>query len=315
MPAKSKNQQQFMGMVHGVQKGEIDPKDVSQDVRDAAKNMKKKDAKDFASTKHKGLPDKVKKENMDEIFEQVFNETESDLVEFNKERNERIKKEVIRRLKQEALPTNWMDGRSVTNQHTAKGTSPRDYDNDETNFKVKYSGQPDLESDLDESAMGTIDLLAQEAPNFKKFLKDVFKEFKDMDKSKEAIAWLKSIYDERTNESVNEGWKDWFKKKSKPKVDPGTFKQQALKALASALKDDDIYPGDIEEWLETKVTHRYGGYDTFGKDKWPERLSDKDLWTAKGIISRWERYDANGDNKGVESSKKNLYNHLKRTLK
>ena len=71
----SKNQQQFMGMVHGLQKGEIDPKDVSQDVRDAADSMKKKDAKDYASTKHKGLPTKVKKENMDEIFEQMFNES------------------------------------------------------------------------------------------------------------------------------------------------------------------------------------------------------------------------------------------------
>lgn len=110
-----------------------------------------------------------------------------------------------------------------------------------------------------------------------------------------------------------------LKKKSKPKVDPGTFKQQALKALASALKDDDIYPGEIEEWLETKVTHRYGGYDAFGNDNWPERLSDKDLWTAKKIISDWEREmstrNDGGDPKKVESIKKQLYNHLKLTLK
>lgn len=59
MPAKSKAQQKFMGMVHAVQKGDLDPEDVSQSVRDTAKSIKKKDAKDFASTKHKNLPDKV----------------------------------------------------------------------------------------------------------------------------------------------------------------------------------------------------------------------------------------------------------------
>ena len=60
MPALSKKQQRFMGMVHGVQKGEISPSKVSKKVKDVAKDMKKKDAEDFASTKHKGLP--LKKE-------------------------------------------------------------------------------------------------------------------------------------------------------------------------------------------------------------------------------------------------------------
>jgi len=45
-----------MGMVRATQKGEME--NPSQEVLDAAKSMKKKDAKDFASTKHKGLPEK-----------------------------------------------------------------------------------------------------------------------------------------------------------------------------------------------------------------------------------------------------------------
>lgn len=69
MPSKSKAQQKFMGMVHALQKGELDPKDVSQDVRDASKSMKKKDAKDFASTSHKGLPRKVKQEILNRLKE------------------------------------------------------------------------------------------------------------------------------------------------------------------------------------------------------------------------------------------------------
>jgi len=59
MPAKSKAQQRFMGMVHAAQKGE---KPASNAVAKVAKSMKKSDAEDYASTKHKGLPEKKKKE-------------------------------------------------------------------------------------------------------------------------------------------------------------------------------------------------------------------------------------------------------------
>lgn len=55
--AKSKAQQRFMGMVHAAQKGE---KPASAEVAKVAKDMPKKAAKDFAKTKHKGLPEKVK---------------------------------------------------------------------------------------------------------------------------------------------------------------------------------------------------------------------------------------------------------------
>lgn len=57
--AKSKAQQRFMGMVHAVQKGELDADEVGSSVAKAAKTMKKKDVKDFAETKHKGLPNHV----------------------------------------------------------------------------------------------------------------------------------------------------------------------------------------------------------------------------------------------------------------
>jgi len=57
--ATSKKQQKFMGMVHAAQKGE---KPASPEVAKVAKEMPKKAAKDFAATKHKGLPEKKKKE-------------------------------------------------------------------------------------------------------------------------------------------------------------------------------------------------------------------------------------------------------------
>jgi len=56
--AVSKQQQKFMGMVHAMQKGEK-VKGASPELKKAAKSMGKKDAKDFAATKHKGLPQKV----------------------------------------------------------------------------------------------------------------------------------------------------------------------------------------------------------------------------------------------------------------
>jgi hypothetical protein len=57
--AKSRAQQRFMGMVYAAKKGE---KPMSPEVASAAKGMTKKEAKKFAKTKHKGLPEKVKEE-------------------------------------------------------------------------------------------------------------------------------------------------------------------------------------------------------------------------------------------------------------
>ena len=60
MPSVSKAQQRFMGLVHAYKKGEVPASKVSKAVKDAAKSMKKKSTKKFASTKHDDLPDKVR---------------------------------------------------------------------------------------------------------------------------------------------------------------------------------------------------------------------------------------------------------------
>jgi hypothetical protein len=56
--AVSKKQQKFFGMVHAAQTGE---KPASPEVAKVAKNISKSNAEDFASTKHKGLPEKSAK--------------------------------------------------------------------------------------------------------------------------------------------------------------------------------------------------------------------------------------------------------------
>mgnify|MGYP001311136562 FL=1 len=56
MPALSKKQQKFFGIVRAIQKGEQAP--TTPETAKAAADMKKTDVKKFASTKHKGLPEK-----------------------------------------------------------------------------------------------------------------------------------------------------------------------------------------------------------------------------------------------------------------
>ena len=58
MPSVSKKQQKFFGIVRAIQKGEMAP--TTPETAKAAEDMKKGDVKKFASTKHKGLPEKKK---------------------------------------------------------------------------------------------------------------------------------------------------------------------------------------------------------------------------------------------------------------
>ena len=61
MPAKSKNQQKFMGMVYALKKKKISPTAVSEQVKKVASKIKTKEAREFAATKTKHLPNKKQK--------------------------------------------------------------------------------------------------------------------------------------------------------------------------------------------------------------------------------------------------------------
>ena len=68
MPSVSRKQQRFFGIVRAYQKGDLKTPP-SPEVQGAATSMKKKDVKKFASTKHKGLPEKkVRKESFNEDY-------------------------------------------------------------------------------------------------------------------------------------------------------------------------------------------------------------------------------------------------------
>ena len=91
MPAVSMKQQRFFGIVRAIQKGEMAP--TSPETAKAAATMKKKDVKDFASTDHKGLPEKKKEVNETAYYksDSKYQKKISDENKRNKEKDKRMK--------------------------------------------------------------------------------------------------------------------------------------------------------------------------------------------------------------------------------
>ena len=78
MPSVSKQQQKFFGVVKAMQKGDIPKKGSAGKI---AKTMDKDDVDDFASTKHKGLPKKVKREmKVKELIKKMVREVLSEKI-------------------------------------------------------------------------------------------------------------------------------------------------------------------------------------------------------------------------------------------
>lgn len=76
MPAKSKQQQKFFGVVKAMKDGDIPKKGKAGDIAD---DMTKKEIEKYAGTKHKGLPNKVKEQFKLSTFEVFVNEMEASL--------------------------------------------------------------------------------------------------------------------------------------------------------------------------------------------------------------------------------------------
>ena len=75
MPSKSTSQQRFFGMVDAYKKGELD--NPSPEIKKAADSMTRKEVRKFAKTKHKGLPEHVKKSKNETVERYVEQITES----------------------------------------------------------------------------------------------------------------------------------------------------------------------------------------------------------------------------------------------
>ena len=112
-----------MGLVHAYKKGEVPASKVSQAVKDAAKSMKKKSTKKFASTKHKGLPNKVRSENMNEDGHTDVASAERKLKLIMKDAMDTLN--ALRSLSNEdSLPSWWTDKITLAKDYVGKS---RDY--------------------------------------------------------------------------------------------------------------------------------------------------------------------------------------------
>ena len=147
--------------------------------------------------------------------------------------------------------------------HAVPGSPVYGYFDDKLDTIVKNIKNPKLH----ESAMSDIDILAQEAKDFKSFVKEFKKEFKNMDAGspKELEAWLQTIYDtakENVDESVksiNEGQFSWMTQDTGNQI--GSEKQNTI---AVTMFDDKG-----NKWEERS----YDGYGEFGGKDYYELLA------------------------------------------
>jgi hypothetical protein len=78
--AVSKQQQKIMGLALSVKRGDTPKSKVSKQVQKMAKEMTKKELEDFASTKHKGLPNTVEeKDEVEKLEESILKIIENHL--------------------------------------------------------------------------------------------------------------------------------------------------------------------------------------------------------------------------------------------
>ena len=188
-----------MGLVHAYKKGEVPASQVSQAVKDAAKSMKKKSTKKFASTKHKGLPNKVRSENMNEDGHTDVASAERKLKLIIKDAMDTLN--ALRSLSNEdSLPSWWTDKITLAKDYVGKS---RD-----------YIMNPAESVNEDITSAGYY-FLRKAAYSIGVALKDLNKGIKKQE-DKRVLPEVEYIYDKATemkkmmknkryNESVNEG--------------------------------------------------------------------------------------------------------------
>ena len=147
--------------------------------------------------------------------------------------------------------------------HAVPGSPVYGYFDDKLDTIVKNIKNPKLH----ESAMSDIDIMAQEAKDFKDFVKQFKKEYKNMDAGspKELEAWLQTIYDsakenmDESVKSINEGQFSWMTQDTGNQI--GSEKQNTI---AVTMFDDKG-----NKWEEKS----YDGYGEFGGKDYYELLA------------------------------------------
>jgi hypothetical protein len=97
----------------------------------------------------------------------------------------------------------------------------------------------ELKESVNENKFSDIDIMAQEAPNFKEFVKEFYKEFRDFPKTKDSIKWLLGIYNGRTKmEGLG---KDGLERVAQglPQTEEEPISENSLSDLEKKLKSHD----------------------------------------------------------------------------
>jgi hypothetical protein len=100
-------------------------------------------------------------------------------------------------------------------------------------FKKVYD-EYQMDESINESKFSDIDIIAQEAKDFKDFVKEFYTEFKDFPKTKDSLKWLEDIYKGRTKmeglERVAQGL---------PQTEEEPISENSLSDLEKKLKSHD----------------------------------------------------------------------------
>ena len=138
-----------MGLVHAIQKGDISASDASPEAQKVAQDMKPSDVKDFASTKHKGLPKRVKQEILKKLKEYAM--TLPGHHAKSAAPMEPLRSDDEMDLQEDRIPQSFNYG-TTRDYHTKLATTPRKK-YDKTNFNPAHSGQEDLQEGDDKLEM------------------------------------------------------------------------------------------------------------------------------------------------------------------
>jgi hypothetical protein len=146
-------------------------------------------------------------------------------------------------------------------------------------FKKVYD-EYQMDESINESKFSDIDIMAQEAPNFKEFVKEFYKEFRDFPKTKDSIKWLLDIYNGRTKmeglgsdglERVAQGL---------PQTEEEPINEESLSDLESALKSHDWW------YAYSDDSRRYNS----GERNWNSILRMIKSLKGKEAEKLWNKY-------------------------
>ena len=239
MPAVSKKQQKFFGMVRATQKGEM--KNPSKEILDVANDISMKDAKKFAKTKHKGLPEK-KKMNEDNVLKKVAKQLDG-ASKMHKQQANKVRKHIKDMHKEGMYDTDPKTGESPVATSVRKGNKKKG--DDRLKHFAKLAKKMVGEENIDEKCWKGYEKKGMKTMFGKRYPNCVKKEeiekvseattdygsqtARDNDDNKAAVAARKRIYD-RASE------------KDKNMMDARTISQQRNKVRGDRMKADQNKP-------------------------------------------------------------------------